>query len=152
MQQPNVSKALGIIQAASKLKKDTPHPSDNLELDLGLDSMERVELLVSLDQQMGANVPDSVASEIYTVRDLVDAVIAHSGAASQRSAVGWEEVINEPPGDAERDTIDHDHPIARAVSYFMALRLAQPDAPRLVQAAGRGHGQASAIRPVYSLA
>ncbi len=101
-QRPNVAMALGIIQAASKLKKDTPHPSDNLELDLGLDSMERVELLVSLDQQMGANVPDSIASEIYTVRELVDAVISNSDGSSQRSALGWEEVINEPPGDAER--------------------------------------------------
>ena len=122
MQQPNVSKALGIIQAASKLKKDTPHPSDNLELDLGLDSMERVELLVSLDQQMGASVPDSVASEIYTVRNLVDAVIAHSGGVTQRSATGWEDVINEPPGETERVTIDHDHPIAAPV-YYLGLRL-----------------------------
>ncbi len=122
MQQPEVSKALGIIQAASKLKKDTPHPGDNLELDLGLDSMERVELLVSLDQQMGASVPDSVASEIYTVRDLVDAVIAHSGGVTQSSAAGWSEVINEPPQDTERATIDHDHPITAPV-YFLGLRL-----------------------------
>jgi long-chain acyl-CoA synthetase len=122
MQQPDVGKALAIIQAASKLKKDTPHPGDNLELDLGLDSMERVELLVSLDQQIGANVPDSVASEIYTVRDLVDAVIAHSGGATQSSAAGWAEVINEPPGDAERAIIDHDHPITAPI-YFLGLRL-----------------------------
>ena len=124
MQRPNVSMALGIIQAASKLKKDTPHPGDNLELDLGLDSMERVELLVSLDQQMGANVPDSVASEIYTVRDLVDAVITHSGGASQTSSAGWAEVINEPPGDTVRAIIDHDHPITAPI-YFLGLRLIQ---------------------------
>jgi len=122
IQQPNVNKALGIIQASSKLKKDTPQPGDNLELDLGLDSMERVELLVSLDQQMGASVPDSVSSEIYTVRDLVDAVLAHSGGASQSSATGWEEVINEPPGEAERAIIDHDHPITAPI-YFAGLRL-----------------------------
>ena len=124
MQQPSVSKALGIIQAASKLKKDTPSPTDNLELDLGLDSMERVELLVSLDQQMGSNVSDSVASEIYTVRDLVDAVIAHAGAVNQRAAAGWNEVINEDPGEIERETIDHDHPIIAPIIYMM-LRLAQ---------------------------
>ena len=124
MQQPSVSKALGIIQAASKLKKDTPSPTDNLELDLGLDSMERVELLVSLDQQMGSNVSDSVASEIYTVRDLVDAVIAHAGAVNQRTAAGWNEVINEDPGEIERQTIDHDHPIIAPIIYMM-LRLAQ---------------------------
>ncbi len=121
MQQPSVSTALGIIQAASKLKKDTPPPNDNLELDLGLDSMERVELLVSLDQQMGANVPDSVASEIYTVRDLVDAVIAHSGGASQSAAAGWDDVIAGPPGESERSTIDDDHPITAPI-YFLGLR------------------------------
>ncbi|HVO78802.1 MAG TPA: AMP-binding protein [Candidatus Bathyarchaeia archaeon] len=124
MQQPAVSQALGIIQAASKLKKDTPHPADNLELDLGLDSMERVELVVSLDQQMGANVPDSVASEIYTVRDLVDAVLAHTGAENQRAAAGWDEVIREEPGEIERRTIDHAHPIL-APFVFILLQLAQ---------------------------
>ncbi len=123
MQQPQVSKALGIIYAASKLKKDAPAPTDNLELDLGLDSMERVELLVSLDQQMGANVPDSVASEIYTVRDLVDAVLAHASAQGQRSSAGWDEVINEPPGDVERKTVDANHPILAPVVYF-GLRIA----------------------------
>jgi long-chain acyl-CoA synthetase len=123
MQQPDVIKALGIIQTASKLKKDTPAPNNNLELDLGLDSMERVELLVSLDQQMGSSVPDSVASEIYTVRDLVDAVITHVGSDSQRSAAGWEEVINEPPGEVERQTVDDNHPVLAPVVY-VALRLA----------------------------
>ena len=112
-QQPAVSKALGIIQAASKLKKDTPHPADNLELDLGLDSMERVELLVSLDQQMGSNVPDSVSSEIYTVRDLVDAVIAHTGAENQRAAAGWDEVINEDPGEEVRTSSTTSVPSSR---------------------------------------
>jgi long-chain acyl-CoA synthetase len=124
MRQPNVSKAVGIVQAASKLKKDSLHPGDNLELDLGLDSMERVELLVSLDQQMGANVPDSVASEIYTVRDLVNAVISHAGAAAQTSATGWADVIIEPPGETERKTIDHNHPIIAPVA-FLLLRVAQ---------------------------
>jgi long-chain acyl-CoA synthetase len=123
-QQPSVSQALAIIQAASKLKKDTPHPADNLELDLGLDSMERVELLVSLDQQMNSSVPDSVSSEIYTVRDLVDAVIAHMGAENQRSAAGWDEVIREDPGEVERRTIDHPHPILAPVA-FVVLRLGQ---------------------------
>lgn len=33
---------------------------------------------VSLDQQMGANVPDAVAAELYTVRDVVDAVLGTS--------------------------------------------------------------------------
>jgi long-chain acyl-CoA synthetase len=124
MQRPDVANALSIIQAASKLKKETSYPSDNLELDLGLDSMERVELLVSLDQQMGSNVPDSVSAEIYTVRDLVDAILAHAGADNQRATAGWDEVIHEDPGEVERRTIDKAHPILAPFAYTV-LRLAQ---------------------------
>jgi long-chain acyl-CoA synthetase len=124
MQRPEVNEALEIIRAASKLKKESLHPGDNLELDLGLDSMERVELLVSLDQQMGASVPDSVASEIYTVRDLVDAVLAHAGGAGENAATGWADVITEPPGETESETIDDNHPIIAPV-VFVFLRVAQ---------------------------
>jgi long-chain acyl-CoA synthetase len=124
MQQPAVSKALGIIRAGSRIKKEILHPADNLELDLGLDSMERVELLVSLDQQMGSSVPDSVSSEIYTVRDLVDAVIAHTGAEGQRSTAGWGEVTHEDPGKVERRTIDKSHPLLAPLA-FVVLRLWQ---------------------------
>jgi long-chain acyl-CoA synthetase len=124
MQRPDVAQALGIIQAASKLKKEMPRPADNLELDLGLDSMERVELLVSLDQQIGSNVPDSISSEIYTVRDLVDAVLAHRGAESLRAAAGWDDIIHEDPGEVERETVDHEHPILAPLA-FVNLRLGQ---------------------------
>jgi long-chain acyl-CoA synthetase len=145
-QQPAVSKALGIIQAASKLKKDTLHPTDNLELDLGLDSMERVELLVSLDQQMGANVPDSVSSEIYTVRDLVDAVIAHTGAEGQRASAGWSEVINEDPGEEVRDVVDQKRPIIAPLA-FLVLRLSQIMLRDLFQLKLEGVEKLPATRP-----
>ena len=132
MQQPQVSQALGIIQEASKLKKN-PQPADNLELDLGLDSMERVELLVSLDQQMNASVPDSAASEIYTVRDLVDAVIAHAGARESARSAGWDEIIREEPGEVERRTIDKSHPLLAPLAFrrsaLVANLLSRPVSP-----------------------
>jgi len=124
MQRPDVAEALGIIHTASKLKKEPPQPTDNLELDLGLDSMERVELLVSLDQQMGSNVPESVSAEIYTVRDLVDAVLAHRGAENQRASAGWANVMKEDPGEVERKTVDAEHPVL-APFVFVALRVGQ---------------------------
>ncbi len=121
LQRPRVSKAVAIIRDAAKQKKDHIHPADNLELDLGLDSMERVELLVSLDQQMGSHVPDTVASDLYTVRDLVDAVLQYSGGTDARASAGWEEIIAEPPGAIERQTIDDEHPIT-APLWFFAMR------------------------------
>ena len=146
MRQPDVGKALSIIQAASKLNKATPFPTDNLELDLGLDSMERVELLVALDQQMGSSVPDSVAAEIYTVRDLVDAVLAHAGAENQRASGGWEEVIKQDPGEEERDTVDQNRPII-APLVFVMLRLAHIMLRDLFQLKVEGVEKLPATRP-----
>ena len=49
-------------------------PEANLELDLGLDSMERVELLTELEQRFQVQVSRAAAAEVFTVRHLVDAV------------------------------------------------------------------------------
>jgi long-chain acyl-CoA synthetase len=48
-------------------------PQSNLELDLGLDSIERVELLASLEQRFGLRVPDDIAHRIFVVRDVAEA-------------------------------------------------------------------------------
>ena len=49
-------------------------PDANLELDLGLDSMERVELLTELEQAFNVRVAKEKAHEIFTVQQLIDAV------------------------------------------------------------------------------
>jgi long-chain acyl-CoA synthetase len=49
-------------------------PDANLEIDLGLDSLQRVELLTELEQRFGVKFTN--AAEIYTVRQLVDALRA----------------------------------------------------------------------------
>jgi long-chain acyl-CoA synthetase len=70
---PHVSAAAGVIQA--RLRGGTRvRPDANLELDLGLDSMERVELLTELEQRFSVKVPHATAHEIFTVHQLVEAV------------------------------------------------------------------------------
>jgi long-chain acyl-CoA synthetase len=59
---------------AARLDRHDIRPDANLELDLGLDSMERVELLTVLEQRRGTRVPDKVRATIFTVRQLVEAV------------------------------------------------------------------------------
>ncbi|HET7874392.1 MAG TPA: AMP-binding protein [Methylomirabilota bacterium] len=48
--------------------------SDSLERDLGIGSLERVELLLRLEQAVGVRLPDSAMSEAATPADLVAAV------------------------------------------------------------------------------
>ena len=80
-------------------------PTLNLELDLGLDSMQRVEVLSRLEEELGGNVEESQLSEIYTVRDLVDAVLqsaaSGAGAGTRPTFAGWKAILSEDPDDPE---------------------------------------------------
>jgi long-chain acyl-CoA synthetase len=75
-------------------------PDANLELDLGLDSMERVELLTELEQRFGVRVSPATAATIFTVRELVEAV-RPSAAASAVAATpdeSWSAILRDLPG------------------------------------------------------
>ena len=114
---PEVQDALTVIRRNARNPKKELRPDDNLELDLGLDSMERVELLVEIEQTMGANVPDTVSSEIYTVRELVDAVLAHRSADAQRANAGWGAILDQPVTDPAVLTVVKDRPISLRFYY-----------------------------------
>ena len=77
--QPGVARALEIIREAAK-PGAALRPDANIELELGLDSMERVELLTRLQLGFGTQVPEEAAHQIYTVRELVEAVLPHASA------------------------------------------------------------------------
>jgi long-chain acyl-CoA synthetase len=72
---------------ARHLHVPTVAPDANLELDLGLDSMERVEVLTALEGQHGRRVSPAVRTTIFTVRQLVESVI---GAAESGHVAGTE--------------------------------------------------------------
>ncbi|MCC6988051.1 MAG: AMP-binding protein [Acidobacteria bacterium] len=73
-------------------------PDANLELDLGLDSMERVELLTELEQRFGVTVSETAAQGIATVRQLVEAVRPASGAAGPAQVdAAWDTILRDLP-------------------------------------------------------
>jgi len=53
-----------------------------LDRDLGLGSLERVELLARLETEFGVRLPDSVAAEANTPEDLAHAIVSAPGADS----------------------------------------------------------------------
>lgn len=105
LKQPDNQRALKIIREYSPSHPENISPSDNLELDLGLDSMRRVELLVALEQELGGDVEESRLADLYSVRELVEAVrdSAASGTAPNRKPAqafaGWGTVLREDPTD-----------------------------------------------------
>jgi long-chain acyl-CoA synthetase len=106
LDQPDVQRALKIVRESSRSAPPSMRPTLSLDLDLGLDSMQRVELLSRLEEELGGDVEESQLTEIYTVRDLIDAVLgsAASGAGGPGSRVtfaGWKSILAEDPDDPE---------------------------------------------------
>jgi long-chain acyl-CoA synthetase len=100
---PLVQKAIAVIRHSSKTERPIL-PWSNLELDLGFDSMERVELVVALEGELGAETDDRVISEVYTVRELVDTILlsrddARSNGSGRPALPGWDAVLATPPDD-----------------------------------------------------
>jgi long-chain acyl-CoA synthetase len=89
-----------VAQLVRQAKPDTG-PLDvsmNLELDLGFDSLARVELLGLAEAQLGVRIDEEKAARIYTLGELVDELTA----ASPESGRGrnWKEILNVPPDNA----------------------------------------------------
>jgi len=115
LDQPDVQRAIKVIREALSTAPATIRPADSLELDLGLDSMQRIELLVALEKELGGDVEESRLAEIYNVRELVDAVresAAGPGAASGTRFAGWKQVLREDPTDPEVLALVEANPIA----------------------------------------
>jgi long-chain acyl-CoA synthetase len=120
LDRPDVQRGLRIVRETAHNAPASLRPTHNLELDLGFDSMQRVELLSRLEEELGGNVEESQLAEIYTVHDLLDAVLtsAATGAGAPRAAfAGWKTILAEEPDDPEVLALKDPHPAFNAVWY-----------------------------------
>jgi long-chain acyl-CoA synthetase len=106
LDQPEVQQALKVVRESSKTAPEVIRPNDNLELDLGLDSMQRIELLVAVENELGGDVEESALADIYSVRQLVDAIRESAAAGKTRTSTsqqpaGWKSVLQEDPTDPD---------------------------------------------------
>jgi len=129
LERDDVNRALAIVRESSRESArnqlDAIRPTHNLELDLGLDSMQRVELLTALEQQLGGEVPEAQLAEIYSVRDLIDAVFASAdrGEGQARAAEpAWSTILSEPVTDPEVLALVR-HNVFAEVFFFLLGRL-----------------------------
>jgi len=49
-------------------------PAAKLDEDLGADSLDKVELIMALEQRYGVRIPDADAKKLLTVQDVLDYV------------------------------------------------------------------------------
>jgi long-chain acyl-CoA synthetase len=78
----------------------------NLELDLGFDSMERVELLASIEQTLDLELPEDFGSSIHTIREMITGLEQQSGIAGRGGGAArqsWKDILSEESLKQEED-------------------------------------------------
>src|ERR1700677_4522557 len=103
-------------------------PQAHLERELGLGSLERVELMLRLGDACGARLPDRVVAEADTVQDLIDAILVQefaAGASGGGAEVAAPSIAAKFPGTAS----------SSGAGAATAPALARPDVQEQIQQA-----------------
>jgi long-chain acyl-CoA synthetase len=111
--------------------KDAPaiNPAMNLELDLGFTSLERVEMLSSIQEAFGARIPEVEAARIHTVAELILAVqrLQTGGAvvSEDEAQFSWDAILAAPLEPEDARTLDEalrPRPVVELI-YFLLSRV-----------------------------
>ncbi|OHE56168.1 MAG: hypothetical protein A2Z47_06750 [Thermodesulfovibrio sp. RBG_19FT_COMBO_42_12] len=115
-----------IIECITPLMKEKIqiHLTDNLELDLGLDSLARIELVVSLEKAFSVKLPETFASEIQTVEELV-AKIKEYGVrgVTEVEKIPWKDILKAEPDFDDRKKVGLHHGFLEWLIILICLRL-----------------------------
>jgi long-chain acyl-CoA synthetase len=121
---PEVQRALEIVQRFARNAPATLRPSSSLELDLGLDSMQRIELLSQVESQLGGNVPETRLATIYTLGDLIDMVLqsaaASPGPGESHGFAGWRAIFSETPDAKDISPLAQPQRLSSTFWYFLS--------------------------------
>jgi long-chain acyl-CoA synthetase len=112
--------------------------------------MQRVELLVALENELGGDIPESEIANIYTVRQIVDAVLRSAASGENRKHAqlkGWSDLFQEEITDRNVLDLIKPRPFAE-VFWFSVTRLLQLVALDLYQLRVEGLEKLPADRPV----
>ncbi|HEV2467864.1 MAG TPA: AMP-binding protein [Candidatus Sulfotelmatobacter sp.] len=125
LDKPEVQRGLKVLREASSSAPQQMRPTLNLELDLGLDSMQRVEVLSRLEEELGGDVEESRLGEIYTVRDLIDVVLQSAaegagGPGTRPAFAGWTAILSETPDDPDVLALAHPNKLNDTFWYVVS--------------------------------
>lgn len=95
---------------------------DNLELDLGLDSLARVEMLVALEALLDVKIADDAAAELFTVREVLEHLrtlrTGGTAAGSGERRRGWSGILAETPPEVAALVDASNRPSATLITAF----------------------------------
>lgn len=69
------SKLISIVATQLDIDEKTINKNSSFSEDLGLDSLDLVELVMTLEDEFGYNIPDEDAEKIETVSDAISFIV-----------------------------------------------------------------------------
>jgi len=113
---PHVASVLAVVRESvidAPLRRD-----GNLELDLGLDSMERVELLTKVQHRLGVVIDEERAAQLFTLGDVVEALREGRSIDTTARDDPWEHVLDQASGSDEYlAALERSKPVASVVMW-----------------------------------
>ncbi len=91
-----------IMNALMQFTKDRQRisPDDNLDLDLGLDSLSKIELAASIEGAFKLKLPEDFLADVQTVGELTEKIrtqTTHGFAAEPAGRTGWRNILAAEP-------------------------------------------------------
>lgn len=72
-----IDKVKEIITNQLSVKVEDIKEDTNIAEELGADSLDLVEILMSLEDEFGVSIPDEAIPEIKTIKEIVDFIESH---------------------------------------------------------------------------
>ncbi|MEW6740083.1 MAG: AMP-binding protein [Nitrospirota bacterium] len=100
--------------------------TDNLELDLGFDSLKRIELVSSLESAFSVSLPETFMAEVQTVGDIVTMLkeqVSWEGIKEGGTVIiSWKDILEREPLKEDREKVGFHYSIAElSVAYTIRL-------------------------------
>jgi long-chain acyl-CoA synthetase len=116
-----------VVECLSPLLKEktTIQSADNLELDLGLDSLARIELVVALEEAFSIKLPETFASEIQTVQELVARMREYgvSQTGTIEKAPMWKDILSREPDADDKKKVRFRHVLPGWLIRFFGVAM-----------------------------
>ena len=96
VEEPQTQEYQAIKEFVAKLKGFEPGPEENLELDLGMDSLDKVELLAYVESTFGIKIDEEKFAEMPNLK-LLSEYISEKAEFFMNSEVDWKKIIDKAP-------------------------------------------------------
>ncbi len=97
-----------VIASLEKITEKRPIRLDhNLELDLGIDSLARIELIVALSQVFSIELSDTFGADVYTVRELMRKIEEFKEGVGEEvtAEVSWGNILKTEPSKEDQESV-----------------------------------------------